>query len=245
MMKIFKIISMLLICMSLFITVGCGKTEGVKTIPKGEEPQKIEDQAEQPSETSSNENGNSADSAAESSQQPEEILQEGFEITDSDNIQGWKTLHAVVALMRLGEKNSFQAPAADDIDKDKMLKYSIDFPSDWTLQYTVFYDAENEKVAELPPAVLLKSGQEAEFLDYKPLTDFPEELISRGEIRVKSCKGTKTVTKMPVESGSWYPHIYRISDGTYGFTFNLYSEKINKEEQELFDRIVNTFRIGQ
>jgi hypothetical protein len=244
-MKIFKIISVLLICMSLFIASGCGKAESIKTIPEGNEPQKIEDQVEQPTQASSNEGGNSADSASTSSQQPEQILQEGFETTDSDNIQGWKTLHAAVSLMRLGEENSYQAPSADDVDKDKKLKYSIDFPGDWTLEYTVFYDIDNKKVAELPPAILLKPGQEAAFLDYKVATDFGEELISREGIQFNSYKGGKTVTKIPTESGSWYPHIYRISDGTYGCTINLYSKEINKEDQELFDRIVNTFRIEQ
>jgi hypothetical protein len=41
--------------------------------------------------------------------------------------------------------------------------------------------------------------------------------------------------------GIWYPHIYRLSDGEHGFTMIFYSQEPNEEDQELFDRIINSF----
>lgn len=223
-MKISKLISTLILGMFLLTATGCNKNEINKTDPKGEEQKETEVVLTEPS-----------------SPQTEE---EKIEITKSDNIQGWKTLRATVLLNRLDEDGTSSAPpSTDDTEKDKMLKYSIDFPESWTLNSSVFCDANNKKIAEITPAILFKPEQESIFLDYKPMTDFGEELISKEVTQFNSYKVTKVITKMPTESGSWYPHIYRISDGANGFSIFLYSEEINKEDQELFDKIVNTFII--
>lgn len=158
-----------------------------------------------------------------------------MEVIESDKIPGWKKLKAWVSLSELTEHGS------QPIDDNKKLGFTIHFPGNWTMSSSVFYDGNNKKVAEIPPTVLLKSGQESVFLDYKPAIDHGEQLISKEEIQINSYKGSKIITKIPTESGSWYPHIYRLTDETHGFAIFLYSEVINKEEQALFDRIINTF----
>ncbi|MGI6434692.1 MAG: hypothetical protein ACOX0F_04950 [Syntrophomonadaceae bacterium] len=162
-----------------------------------------------------------------------------MEVMASDKIPGWKKLKARVSLSELIEHGS------QPIDDNKKVGFSIHFPGSWTMSSSVFCDENNKKVAEIPPTVLLKSGQEAVFLDYKPATDNGEELVSKEAIQINSCKGSKIITKIPTESGSWYPHIYRLTDKTHGFTIVLYSKVINKEDQALFDKIINTFNFEQ
>lgn len=160
-------------------------------------------------------------------------------VMESDKIPGWKKLKTRVSLSELTEHGS------QPIDDNNEMGYTIHFPGSWTISSSVFTDGNNKKVAEIPPMVLLKSGQEPEFLDYKPSTNHDEELISKEEIQINSCQGSKTITKIPTESGIWYPHIYRLSNGTHGFTISFYSEVINKDDQELFDRVASTFNFEQ
>ncbi len=162
-----------------------------------------------------------------------------FEVLESDKIPGWKKLQARGSLSELAENGSHP------INDNSKFGFSIHFPGNWTLNSSVLYDANNKKVAEIPPVILLKSGQELEFLDYQPAIDFSEELISKEEIEINSCQGSKTIIKIPTESGIWYPHIYRLIAENYGFTIHLYSEEINKEDQALFDRIINTINFEQ
>lgn len=154
---------------------------------------------------------------------------------DLDEISGWKSLEQRVTLSELTEYGS-QA-----IDNSQEIGFSILLPGSWTIDSGVFYDDKNRKVAEIPPSVILKPGQEKEFLDYQPASMQGEELVSTETIQINSYSGVKVITSIPTEIGVWYPHIYRISDGEYGFTMVFYSEELNQEDQDLFDRIINTF----
>ncbi len=162
-----------------------------------------------------------------------------FEVSESDKIPGWKRLQARVSLSELTEYGS------NPINDNNKYSFSIHFPGSWTIGSSVLYDANNKKVAEIPPVILLNSGQESVFLDYKPAIDFGEELISKEESQINSYPVSKTITRMPTESYSWYPHIYRLIDGSFGFSIYFYSEEINEEDQSLFDQIVNTFNSEQ
>jgi hypothetical protein len=155
-------------------------------------------------------------------------------ITESGKISGWKELKAKVPLSELTENGSHP------IENSEEFEFSLHFPGSWTMSYTVFYDDNNQKVAEIPPPVLLEPGQESEFLNYNPSVVSDEELLTKADFPVSTYNGSRTVTKIATESGSWHPNIYRITDGSYGFSIVLYSETINEEEQALFDRIVST-----
>lgn len=158
-----------------------------------------------------------------------------FEVLDSDRIPGWKKLNARVSVSELTEHGS--QPTNDN----RRCDFSIHFPGSWTLISSVLYDGNNKKAAEIPPVVLLKTGQETVFLDYRPVMD--EELISHEQFNINSCQGSKTITRIATESGMWCPHIYRLIDETYGFTIVFYSERLNAGDQMLYDRIVNTFSL--
>lgn len=161
---------------------------------------------------------------------------DNMKITESEQIPGWKKLEARVPLSELNEFGSQPLEGSEDFE------FSLHFPDSWTMSYTVFYDENNQKIAEIPPAVLLKSGQEAEFLTYNPSEVSDEELLTKAVFPVSSYKGSRTVTRIATEMGSWYSYVYRITDGTYGFSMVLYSETFDDESQELFDRIASTVR---
>lgn len=156
---------------------------------------------------------------------------------NSETIPGWKEIKAIVPLSELCENGS------KPLDDNKQYGFSIYFPGSWNMISSVLYDENNKKIGEIPPAILLKSEQEAVFLDHKPSIDNGEELIAKEAIKINSYHGSRTITKIPTESGNWYPHIYRLIDETNGFTIIFYSEAIDKDDQALFDKIVNTFNL--
>jgi hypothetical protein len=129
------------------------------------------------------------------------------------------------------------------LEGDKTVEYSLRVPASWILDGTVLTDSNN-KIGEIAPVVLLNPGEEAKFLDYK-ITE--GNVLSKELISVAEYKGTKVILQTGTESGSWYPHIYLISDGTLGFTFTIYSPNQirNEAEEKLFDGIVQTIRFKQ
>lgn len=170
----------------------------------------------------------------------EDTLENHFEVTDSDQIPGWKRLKATVILQGLTENGS--TPLANS----QLFSYSIHYPGSWSFNdSSVFYDADNKKIAEIPPAVFLMPAEEAVFLANKPDVNFVDELVSQQDLKVNSYPGSKTVLKVGTEAGNWYPHVYRVSDGTHGFSINLYSRVINEADQKLFADIVNTLQFEQ
>ncbi len=156
-------------------------------------------------------------------------------IIELDDTVSWNILEERVSLSELTKHGS------QPIENSQEIGFSIRFPRSWTINSGVFYDDKNKKVAEVPPSVILKPGQEKDFLDYQPATEQGEELISSETIQINDYSGVKVITRIPTEAGIWYPHIYRLSDDEYGFTMVFYSEELNKADQELFDRIINTF----
>jgi hypothetical protein len=208
-----KIISLLILGIILIIASGCQITKpGSDSNP--EEPPAIH----QPE--------------GEKLSQPENDDQKGDE---GDEMEGWSKLEERVALSELTEYGS------QPLDNNIKIGFSISVPENWTRNSGVFYDEQDKKVAEIPPVVLLKAGEESEFLDYQPAREQDEELISRENIKNNSYSGVKVLSRIPTELGIWYPHIYRLSDGEHGFTMIFYSQEPNEEDQELFDRIINSF----
>lgn len=59
----------------------------------------------------------------------------------------------------------------------------------------MFYDADHKKVGEIPPAVLLQPGQEAQFLNHASVLD--EELIYHSVFNTKSCLGSRMIDRDP------------------------------------------------
>lgn len=126
------------------------------------------------------------------------------------------------------------------LEGNKTVEYSLRVPESWILEGTFFTDSNN-KIAEIAPVVLLSPGEEAKFLDYK--TD-QGIIISKEAISFAEYKGTKVILQTDTESGSWYPHMYLLSDGSLGFTFTIYSHNQirNETEEKRYDEIVQTVK---
>lgn len=212
-----KIIGILILGIILFIISGC---QIVKPGPDKTPQSQVTDQPEE-----------QKDPAKENDNQESDEIG----IIEVDDTASWNILEERVSLSELTEHGS------QPIENSQQIGFSIRFPVSWTIKSGVFYDDNNKKVAEMPPSVILKPGQEKEFLDYQPATEQGEELISIQTIQINAYSGVNIITRIPTEAGIWYPHIYRISDGEHGFTMVFYSEELNKADQELFDRIINTF----
>ncbi len=162
---------------------------------------------------------------------------EPFSVTASDKIPGWKKVQANLALSQL------TAYGSQPMDSPTELRFTIHFPGDWTIDSSVFYDGNNKKVAEIPPPILLKPGEQAVFLNYKPEINQSEELICTEAIQIDNYPGSRTITRIATESGLWNPHIYRLTSGNYGFSIVFYSPQVTEQDQELFDKIVNAIRL--
>lgn len=156
-----------------------------------------------------------------------------FEISESDKISGWKKLNAKVYLSKL-EVN--QGISWSRLPDDSMVEFLLHFPDSWVFDNSsVFYDKENNKVAELPPVALASMDIDELFQDYQP---FEGELIKKELFSVNEYKGLKLIENVrPL----WYPHEYFISDSNYIFTIFLYSYEINESDQKMFDIIVSNF----
>lgn len=160
-----------------------------------------------------------------------------FKIEDAEQIKGWKKIvvkdYAYVTEDWVSYSFREDAP---------IISYSLEFPSKWKAEYSIFTDENGEKVAELLPPVMMKEGQT--LLDtWKPSDDY--ELISKEDIKVGELTGAKIITKSYPYGGDidvWYPHTYYLTDGKQVFIMSFYALDIDLQKQELFDKIISTFK---
>lgn len=161
---------------------------------------------------------------------------------DSARDNDWKILSSKDTLYKMIYDGDSRGSTA--LEGDTTVEYSLRVPASWTLDGTVLTDSNNNKIAEIAPVVLLSQGEEAEFLDYKAIEG---KVLSKEPISVAEFKGRKVILQTSTESGTWYPHMYLLSDGMLGFTFTMYSpnQTRDKAEEKLFDRIVQTIRFKE
>ncbi|KUO59261.1 MAG: hypothetical protein APF84_10030 [Gracilibacter sp. BRH_c7a] len=169
------------------------------------------------------------------------IDEEQYVITNSDKIDGWQELKTKVFLNEMTYYGDQKV--LSQIDEDKMIGYSINFPDSWTLNNTVL-KANQKKIAELIPIFLLELNEDSEFLDFIIPEEYTEnELVSKEMITIGGYRGYKIVLEV-TNYETWYPHTYYLTDGNYVFGISLYSysPKEDSVEQKLFDDIVSSFR---
>lgn len=125
-------------------------------------------------------------------------------------------------------------------DNHEPVGYSISYPGDWTLEYTVFLDKNGQKVAELIPPILLSEGQKP-FDNWKP--GYGEKQVSRTEITLQDLTGQKIITKTTPDDGPvWYPHNYCLANGNKAFMIIFYERELGSGNEALFDKIISTLR---
>lgn len=162
---------------------------------------------------------------------------EQFEVAESDNISGWYKLTGTVYLYKM-EIHS-EGMSWSELPDDKMTTFSFDFPNDWVLNSSVFNDPSS-KVAEVFPVAEACITIDDIFQNYQPSVVDGEELISKELFSVNGYQCLSIISKNQIPA--WYPHKYFISNGSYVFCMNFYSFEISESDQELFNKIISTFR---
>lgn len=125
-------------------------------------------------------------------------------------------------------------------DNQEPVEYSISYPGDWTLEYSVFLDKSGQKIAELIPPVILSEGQKP-FDKWKP--GYGEKLVSQNEIALDDLNGQKIVTKiMPDDGPAWYPHNYCLAKDGKAIMIVFYERELDSGNEALFNKIVSTLK---
>ncbi|GAQ24770.1 hypothetical protein [Tepidanaerobacter syntrophicus] len=160
-----------------------------------------------------------------------------FNIEEAEQIEGWKKIIVKDYAYVTEDWVSYSFR-----ENSPIISYSLEFPSQWKVEYSIFTDENGEKIGELLPPVMMKEGQT--LLDtWKPSDDY--ELISKEDIKVGELTGVKIITKSYPYGGDidvWYPHTYYLTDGKRVFIISFYTLDIDLQKQELFDKIISTFK---
>ncbi|MDO8657273.1 MAG: PsbP-related protein [Candidatus Levybacteria bacterium] len=131
--------------------------------------------------------------------------------------------------------------------------YSFNYPLNWQITGTVFYDENNQKIAEteLPGLIFLEPNEKC--LDYlnrdieknKNSINSYGEIISKQAFLLGKFEAARIVTKRDTESRkypTWYPNIYCISKDNKGFIMYFYERMLNSGKSSLFNQILSTFQ---
>ena len=123
--------------------------------------------------------------------------------------------------------------------KNDNASFSIEYPADWNLGGSVFYDSNGKKIAEfLPGLVVLQPGQKCFDANGKNETN-GSELISQTNITIDKLHGALRIENW---AGYWYPNIYCLSDYRNAFVMSFYEDKLNSDKRKLFGKIISTLR---
>ena len=165
-------------------------------------------------------------------------------------VANWKTYKAQ-------EENPF---STDDwythsYGQKARILYSFRYPSEWTSEYSVFYDATGNKISELSPGiVILKPGQKCldKNVDYEN-SQGRIEFVSQQNVNITGYNGALRISKGFTEPGLDrngksvmgtlnYDYTYCLSEGNKAFVITFYDQELNSKKRKLFDQILSTFR---
>lgn len=159
--------------------------------------------------------------------------------TSKIDTTGWKTYKSVDTYTT-DDFNSFSTSASNAVS------YTIKYPENWTLGYTVFNDQDDNKIAEFSPGgVLLKDGQDCVNQPKPDPNGWPVDELSRETITVGNYSGTKIVQRSAVDGGEisqWYPIRYCMQSGRKAFIMNFYELELGKGDRVLFEKIISTLQ---
>jgi hypothetical protein len=224
----------------LFILAGCSRTNGSKSIETkpSDTPGEVtapgnekepEHETEEPH--TKNETDQNGEPLADNGE--DETI---FEVKDSKQINGWKQLTLKDYAYTTEDWDSYSYR-----DDSPLISYSVHFPGNWDIEYSVFNNEKGEKVAELFPPIMMTESQS--------LLDNWEankecELISKEDIKVGDLTGVRIVVKAYPYGGDiekWYPHTYYLTDGKRVFAMSFYALELSVEKQKMFDGIIESF----
>lgn len=240
-MNIFKQAIILLLIL-MFALTGCnrGKNQGkVKPQDNPDTPISQEKNDEQDVKESDSKLVDDEKNQNNPKEEPSSIEEDGeavFEIQESKKIDGWKQLIFKDQSYSTTDWESYSFE-----EDSPMVAYSIHFPGEWELEYSVFHNEKNEKVAELFPPIVMKPEQK--LLDNWQ-NQAESELISKKEIKVGNLTGIKIISKVYPSDGDiseWYPHTYYLTDGKQVFAMTFYDMEEGSGSEDLYDKVIKTF----
>lgn len=170
-----------------------------------------------------------------------EVPSEQFEVDKSDTISDWNELKAKVYLYSL--EITSEGMSWSKLSDYKMTTFSLDFPDNWEFNGSSVFNDQDNKVAEIVPIAEATITIDDLFQNYQPSVVAGEELISKELFAVNGCQGLRIVSKNQIPF--WYPHKYYISNGSYIIGMMFYSSEINESDQQLFEKIISTFRFEE
>jgi hypothetical protein len=154
---------------------------------------------------------------------------------------GWKT-YTSTETYTTEDFHSFHSTASNQVS------YTLKYPENWNLSYTVFDDQNKNKIAEFSPGgVLLKEGQDCSNHQKPDRNGWPVEELSREAITIGNYSGVKIIQKSAVDGGDisqWYPIRYCLQSGRKAFIINFYELELGKGNRALFESIVSTLKFN-
>ncbi|MFH0952192.1 MAG: hypothetical protein V1838_03290 [Patescibacteria group bacterium] len=127
------------------------------------------------------------------------------------------------------------------------INFTIKYPLDWTLDWSVFYDENNEKIAEFSPGTLtIPAGRTCFDQSFGDEYYNMHKEISRDNVTIGDYSGVKIISEVGVEGNPsltyWYPHQYCLQKGNKVLLMTFYERILGTANVELFDQILSTFQ---
>jgi len=119
--------------------------------------------------------------------------------------------------------------------------FSIEYPNSWQISGTVFSDASGKKIAEfIPGATTLKENRQC----FDSMNDDQDRvrIISKTDITINDQQGMLLIEKVVKDPGGgfWFPNIYCLKKEEKAFIMAFYSDNLNTDKRELFNKIIST-----
>jgi len=145
--------------------------------------------------------------------------------------------------------------------------YSIKYPSNWTIDDTIFLDEDDQKIAEFSPGKVTPNEEVSCEEIFKRIIHGGPEIkakeitlsfegigrnkeVIRESLKIKDKTWSLMVAETSYESytiegkagGIWYPHHYCLHEEDKLFLINFYEMVLPSKNRELFNLILSTFK---
>lgn len=123
--------------------------------------------------------------------------------------------------------------------------FSIEYPSNWTLNGTVFFNSDDKKVAEFSPGIVaLKSGQKC--FDSSSSEGPKAELISKTDVTIGELQGVLKIEKQDLDSPTtehWYSNSYCLASDEEAFVMSFYEYQLNSKDRSTFNKVISSLSL--
>lgn len=126
-------------------------------------------------------------------------------------------------------------------DTNDNFSFSIEYPDEWQLHGSVFYDSNDNKIAEFLPGLVVLSPNQKCF-DFDKEENGRSKLISKTNVSIGGKTGVLEINETGTERGVWYPNIFCLSEGEKSFVMSFYEHELGTGDKELFEEILASLK---